>query len=69
MFLRGPFPLLSFSPLTRVVKSNTAVRSEICGRFGGGSAGNSAFLGKGRRLVHDMQFVQSRINTGYFASC
>jgi hypothetical protein len=25
-------------------------------------------LGRGRQSVHGMQFVQSRVNTGYFAS-
>ncbi len=67
MFSRG-FPLFSSWLSAQIIPGNAAVRSEICGRFGGGSAGNSAVLGKGRQLVHDMQFVQSRIKTGYFAS-
>jgi hypothetical protein len=41
---------------------------EICRRFGGGSDRNRALLGKLVQPVHDMQIVQSRINTAYFAS-
>jgi hypothetical protein len=43
--------------------------SEIWRRFGGGSDRNRALLGNPVQPVHDMQIVQSRINTGYFASC
>ena len=42
---------------------------EIWRRFGGGSDRNRALLGNGGNSVHDMQIVQSRINTAYFASC
>ena len=42
--------------------------SEICRRFGGGSDRNRALLGNPMQPVHDMQIVQIRINTGYFAS-
>jgi hypothetical protein len=42
---------------------------KICRRFGGGSDRNRALLGNPVQPVHDMQMVQSRINTGYFASC
>ena len=42
---------------------------EIWRRFGGGSDRNRALLGNPVQPVHDMQIVQSRINTGYFASC
>src|SRR5437667_2476174 len=66
-FCEVRFAVFSSWPLARIVLGNTTVRSEICGRLGGGSAGNNALLGKGRRLVHDMQCVQTRINTGYFA--
>ena len=41
---------------------------EIWRRFGGGSDRNRALLGNPVQPVHDMQIVQSRINTGYFAS-
>jgi len=41
---------------------------EIWRRFGGGSDRNRALLGNGGNSVHDMQIVQSRINTAYFAS-
>ena len=68
MFLRGSFPFVFFLASARTVLGNPASRSEICGRFGGGSAGKSALLGKGGQLVHDIQFVQSRINIGDFAS-
>jgi len=37
-------------------------------RFGGGSDRKRALLGNGGNSVHDMQIVQSRINTAYFAS-
>ena len=43
--------------------------AEIWRRFGGGSDGNRALLGNPVQPVHDMQIVQGRINTGYFASC
>src|SRR5258708_3344228 len=68
-FCEVRFPVFSSWPSARIILGNTVVRSGIWGRFGGGYAGKSALLGKGRQLVHDMQFVQSRINTGYFASC
>ena len=42
---------------------------EIWRRFGGGSDRNRALLGNPVQPVHDMQIVQVRINTGYFASC
>jgi hypothetical protein len=43
--------------------------AEIWGRFGGGSDRNRALLGNPVQPVHNMQIVQSRINTAYFASC
>ena len=43
--------------------------AEIWRRFGGGSDRNRALLGNPVQPVHDMQVVQSRINTAYFASC
>jgi hypothetical protein len=42
---------------------------EIWRRFGGGSDRNRALVGNGGNSMHDMQIVQSRINTAYFASC
>jgi len=42
--------------------------AEIWRRFGGGSDRNRALLGNPVQPVHVMQIVQSRINTGYFAS-
>src|SRR5260370_12746261 len=66
-FCEVRFPSFSSWPSARIILGNTVVRSEIWGRVGGGSAGKSALLGKGRQLVHDMQFVQSRIKTCYFA--
>jgi len=42
--------------------------AEIWRRFGGGSDRNRALLGNPVQPVHDMQLVQSRLNTGYFAS-
>ena len=43
-------------------------KGEIWRRFGGGSDRNRALLGNPVQPVHDMQIVQSRINTAYFAS-
>jgi hypothetical protein len=37
-------------------------------KFGGGSDRNRALLGNPVQPVHDMQIMQSRINTGDFAS-
>jgi hypothetical protein len=42
--------------------------AEMWRRFGGGSDRNRALLGNRVQPVHDMQIVQSSINTGYFAS-
>src|SRR5260370_29196750 len=64
-FCEVRFPSFSSWPSARIILGNTVVRSEIWGRFGGGSAGQRALLGKGRQVGHDMQFVQSRIKTGY----
>ena len=44
-------------------------QAEIWRRFGGGSGRNRALSGKPVQPVHDMQTVQSLINTAYFASC
>lgn len=44
-------------------------QSEIWRRFGGGSDRNRALLGNKGTSVHDMQIVQSSINTACFASC
>ena len=41
---------------------------EIWRRFGGGSDRDRALLGNGGNSMHDMQSVQSRINTGDCAS-
>jgi ABC-type taurine transport system substrate-binding protein len=43
--------------------------ADIWRRFGGGSDRNRALLGNPVQPAHDMQIVQNRINTGYFASC
>jgi hypothetical protein len=42
--------------------------AEIYGRFMGGSDRNTGNLGRLGQSRHFMQIVQSRINTGYFAS-
>src|SRR5438477_2796309 len=68
-FCEVHLPLFSFRPLTLVALSTAAVRSEICRRFGGGSDRNRALLGNIGNSMHDMQFVQSLINTGDCASC
>ena len=68
-FCEVHFPLFSSRPLALVALSTAAVRSEICRRFGGGSDRNRALLGNIGNSMHDMQFVQSLINTGDCASC
>ena len=50
----------------RTQKSGEAVK--LYGRFMGGSDRNTSNSGRSAQLVHDMQSVQSRINTGYCAS-
>src|SRR5450631_358510 len=67
MFSRG-FPLFSSCPSAGVVLSNTEVRSEIYGRFMGGSGRNRSNSGRLGQCVQHMQTVQSRINTGDFVS-
>ena len=42
---------------------------KIWRRFGGGSDRNRALLGNKGNSMHDMQIVENRINTAYFASC
>ena len=42
---------------------------ELYGRFMGGSDRNTSNSGRFGQSRHFMQIVQSRINTGYFASC
>ena len=44
-------------------------KAEIWWRFGGGSDRNRALLSNKGNSMHDMQIVQSRINTACFASC
>jgi hypothetical protein len=44
-------------------------KADIWWRFGGGSDRNRALLGNKGNSMHDMQCVQSRINTSEFASC
>jgi hypothetical protein len=56
-------------PLSSILPGNVTVCPEICRRFGGGSDRNRALLRNEGNSVHDMQIVQSRINTAYFASC
>jgi hypothetical protein len=43
--------------------------AEVYGRFMGGSDRNTSNSGRLGQSVQNMQFVQSRINTAYFASC
>jgi hypothetical protein len=66
MSLRG-FPLLCSWPSTRIFLANT-VRSNVYGRFMGGSDRNRSNSGRLVQFVQGMQITQSRINTGYFAS-
>ena len=62
------FPLFSTWPPARIIAGNAVVCVESCRRFGGGSDRNRALLGNRGNSMHDMQFVQGRINTGDFAS-
>ena len=68
MFLRG-FPLFSSWPSARIVLGNTVVRSENYWRFISGFCPIRSNPGRAGQIVQYMQIVQSRINTGYFASC
>jgi len=68
MFWRG-FPLFSSCPSALIVLNNTEPRSEIYGRFMGDSGRNRSNAGRLGQYVQHMQIVQSRINTGCFASC
>ena len=61
---RPPQPIKG---LLRMQMSGKVV--EIYGRFMGGSDRNTNNSGRFAQSVHFMQIVQSRINTGYFASC
>ena len=67
IFLRG-FPLFFATVNSAILETTAGPGGEICRRFVGGSANRSALLGTQRQTVQDMQNVQSRINTGYFAS-
>jgi hypothetical protein len=51
----------------RMRKSGEEV--ELYGRFMGGSDRNTSNSGRFGQSRHFMQMAQSRINTGYFASC
>src|SRR5205823_14398870 len=68
-FCEVRFPVFSSWPLARIVLGNTTVRSEIYGRFMGGSDRNRSNSGRLGQFVQHMQIAQSLINTGYFASC
>jgi hypothetical protein len=63
------FPLFSSWPSAAgIVLSNTEVRLEIYWRFISGFRPIRSNLGRSGQIVHYMQIVQSRINTGDFAS-
>ncbi len=68
-FCEVRFPVFSSWPSARIVLSSTEVRIEIYGRFMGGSDRNRSNSGRRGQCVQHMQIAQSRINTGYFASC
>ena len=57
-----------FSVLAVLEIAEVHGNGEIWRRFGGGSDRNRALLGNKGNSMHNMQFAQSRINTGYFAS-
>ena len=67
-FCEVRFPVFSSWPSARIVLSKTEVRSEIYGRFMGGSDRNRSNSGQSGQCVQHMQIVQSRINIGDFAS-
>ena len=68
-FCEVRFPLFSSWPSARIVLSSMEVRLEVYGRFMGGSDRNRFNSGRLGQSVQHMQIAQSRINTGYFASC
>ena len=68
-FCEVRFPVFSSWPSARIVLSSMEVRLEVYGRFMGGSDRNRCNSGRLGQSVQHMQIAQSRINTGYFASC
>jgi hypothetical protein len=70
-FAQVGFELDRLERSVRVVLQMAKVQGEgeIWRRFGGGSDRNRALLSKRVNSMHDMRSVQSRINTGCFASC
>src|SRR5438034_10587932 len=68
-FCEVHLPLFSLRPATRVALSNAAVRSEIYWRFISGFCPIRSNQGRSGQIGHYMKIVQSRINTGDFASC
>jgi hypothetical protein len=68
-FCEVRFPVFSSWPSMWIVLSSVLSCSEIYGRFMGGSDRNRSNSGRRGQCVQHMQIAQSRINTGYFASC
>ena len=68
-FCEVRFPVFSSWPSARIVLGNKAVRSEIYGRFMGGSDRNRSNSGRLGQCVLHMQIALSRINTGDCAGC
>jgi hypothetical protein len=64
----GTLDLQELSVLAVLKIAEVHGNAEIWRRFGGGSDRNRALLGNPVQPMHDMQIVQSRLNTGYFAS-
>ncbi len=57
-------------PLEGVLRmQNSREVVELYGRFMGGSDRNTGNSGRFGQSVQNMHIVQSRMNTGYFASC
>ena len=59
---------LELSALAVLEIAEAQGNADIWWRFGGGSDRNRALLGSQSNSMHSMQIVQSRINTGDFAS-
>ena len=69
MFLRGPFVFVFFQAINAGRSELCGVRSDVYWRFISGFCPIRSNQGRSGQSGHYMQFVQSRINTGDFASC
>jgi hypothetical protein len=67
MFMRVA-PVTIALPNSVLIEGTGPSACEVYGRFMGGSDRNTSNSGRFGQSVQNMHIVQSRINTGYFAS-